>query len=68
MATVQIDLGQVTYRQWQAIDVSFVVAGEANRVGRIRVPDLGTWTLEAAAQPVAAIIARRVWGVAAPGP
>jgi hypothetical protein len=68
VATVQIDLGQVTYRQWQAIDVSFVVAGEANRVGRIRVPDLGTWTLEAAAQPVAAIIARRVWGVAAPGP
>ncbi len=65
VATIQIDLGQFTYRQWQAIDVSVVVAGEATRIGRIRVPDLGTSTLEAAAEPVATIIGRRVWGVAA---
>jgi hypothetical protein len=68
VATIQIDLGQVTYRQWQAIDVSVVVAGEATPIGHVRVPDLGTWTLEAAAQPVATIIARRIWGVAAPAP
>lgn len=68
VTTIHIDLGQVAYRQWQAIDVTFVVAGQATRVGRIRVPDLGTWTLEAAAQPVATIIAQRVWGVAAPAP
>jgi hypothetical protein len=68
VATIQIDLGQVAYRQWQAIDVSFIVAGEATRIGRIRVTDLGTWTLEAAAQPVATIIARRLWGVVAPAP
>jgi hypothetical protein len=68
VTTIRIDLGQIAYRQWQAIDVTFVVAGKATRVGRIRVPDLETWTLEAAAEPVATIIARRVWGVAAPAP
>jgi hypothetical protein len=68
VAIVEIDLGQFTYRQWQAIDVSFVVQGEATRIGRIRVPDLETTTLEAASQPVAAIIARRVWRAEGPDP
>jgi hypothetical protein len=66
VATFQIELGQFTYRQWQTIDVNFVVEGGATRIGRIRVPDLETTTLEAAAQPVATIIARRVWRAEVP--
>lgn len=57
----QIDLGQITYRQWQEIDVSAVGVGQATLLGRVRLADLGMSTVEAAAQPVAVIIARRVW-------
>jgi hypothetical protein len=57
----QIELGQITYRQWQEIDVIAVGGGQAALLGRVRLPDFGMSTVEAAAQPVAEIIARRVW-------
>jgi hypothetical protein len=67
-ARVRVDLGELTYRRWQTIDVSFVVDGQATPAGSIRVTDLGTSTLEAAAEPVAVVIARRVWAVGPSAP
>jgi hypothetical protein len=58
----QIDLGQVTYRDWQTIEVSRLRAGETAHVGSIRLSDVGVLTIEASAQPAAALIAAQVWG------
>jgi hypothetical protein len=63
MALVQIDLGRLTYRQWQEIDVRWVSVGESTPIGAVHLLGMETSTLEAAAEPVAVIIARKVWGV-----
>jgi hypothetical protein len=62
-----VDLGRITYRLWQEIDVSLVQDGKTAPVGRIGVPDLEWTTLQAAAIPAAELIARAVWG-ALPAP
>ena len=56
-----VDLGQITYRQWQEVDVTVAYGGQTTLLGRIRVPDLQMTTLDVAAQPVAELIARWVW-------
>jgi hypothetical protein len=66
MALVEIDLGRITYRQWQEIDVRWVSGGESTPIGAVHLLGLETSTVEAAAEPVAAIIARKVWGVEEP--
>ncbi len=64
VAGFEVDLGQFTYASWQTIDVSAVVSGAPVSIGAVHVPDLGPATVEAVAEPVAAILARRVWGAA----
>ncbi len=64
---VRIDLGQFTYSDWQEIDVTLVNPdGAERRAGSVRVPDAGGFSIEAAAEPVAAIVARSVWALPAP--
>jgi hypothetical protein len=55
----QINLGLLGYPQ--AVDTVLVRDGVERRLERVRVPDLQATTLEVAAQPVAAVIARAVW-------
>jgi hypothetical protein len=62
LASFRVDLGEITYREWQALDVAFVVAGQPTPIGSVRLPDLSTSTVEAAALPVATLFAQRVWG------
>jgi hypothetical protein len=61
-----IDLGRFTYRDWQEIDVALTHDDGTTPLGRIRVLDLSATTLDVAAQPVAALIARWVWTAHAP--
>ena len=62
-SSVEIELGQFTYRQWQSVDVRSVLAdGKLQPVGSVRLPDLHDSTIEGAALPVAVIVARYVWG------
>jgi hypothetical protein len=63
-AEFEVNLGQFTYASWQTIDVSAVVSGAPVSIGAVHVSDLGGATVEAVAEPVAVIIARRVWGAA----
>jgi hypothetical protein len=63
-----IDLGHFTYRDWQEVDVALVHDHETTPLGRVRVPDLSMTTLDVAAQPVAALIARWIWTTAMPTP
>ncbi len=42
--------------------------GEEALAGRVGVPDLSWTTLDAAAEPVAQIIARKAWGIPEPPP
>ena len=65
-ALVEIDLGQVTYRGWQSVDVRSVEGGMAKPIGSVRLPDLHETTLEASAQPVSVLVARYVWCSAPP--
>jgi hypothetical protein len=67
-ARFEVDLGEITYRQWQEIDVSGGIAGRETALGRVRLADTGMTAVEAAAQPVATLIARQVWGVGSPAP
>jgi hypothetical protein len=60
-ALIHVDLGQFTYREWQEVDVWLGGEGNEVSIGRIRVPDLAWTTLQAAAIPAAALIARSVW-------
>ena len=57
----RIDLGEITYRRWQEVDVAVAYEGKTTPLGRIQVPDLEVTTLDVAAQPVAELIARWVW-------
>jgi len=52
----------------QAIDVYLVRDGARAYAGRVRVPDLSPTTLEASAQLVAPLIARRAWSYTSPPP
>lgn len=61
-AAVEIDLGELTYRQWQSVKVRAVNNGRFLPLGSVRLSDLTESTIEAAAQPVAIIVARYVWG------
>jgi hypothetical protein len=56
-----IDLGRIAYRQWQEIDVAVAHDDETTPLGRIQVLDLSMTTLDVAAQPIAALIARWIW-------
>lgn len=58
---VHVTLGSIAPRHWQSVDVYF--DEETTPEGSVRVPDTALTTLEAAAEPVAVVIARRVWGV-----
>jgi hypothetical protein len=60
----RIDLGRVTYRQWQEIDVALAHDDETTLLGRIQVPDLSMTTLDVAAQSVATLIAKWIWRTA----
>ena len=62
-----IDLGRWTHRSWQEIDVGLARGGETISVGRIRVTDLSTSTLDVAAQSVALLIAKAI-GTNEPAP
>jgi hypothetical protein len=64
VAEFDVNLGQFTYASWETIDVSALVAGAPVSIGAVHVSDLGGATVEAVAEPVAVIIARRVWGAA----
>jgi|SRR5271166_2262172 len=59
----EVDLGEFTYRQWQSIDVSSFGASKVVPIGSVRLGDVGMDAVEAAAEPVAILIARSVWGV-----
>jgi hypothetical protein len=61
---VHVTLGSFAPRQWQSVNVYF--DEETAPAGSVRVPDATLTTFEVAAEPVAMIIARRVWGVAGP--
>lgn len=61
-ASVEIDLGDFTYRQWQSVTVRAVSGGKFLPLGSVRLSDLTESTIEAAAQPAAVIVARYVWG------
>jgi hypothetical protein len=63
-----IDLGRVTYRDWQEIDVALARGDAMSPWDRVHVPDLSMTTLDVAAQSVAALIARRVWSLPAAVP
>jgi len=63
-----VDLGRITYRDWEEVDVSLVHNGKTAPAGRIGVPDLAWTTLQAAAITAAEVIARAVCGALPPGP
>jgi hypothetical protein len=71
-----IDLGRWTYWDWQEIRVALVHADTTTPLGQVRIPGLSaraangapaptavqsTTTLDAAAVPVAELIARKIW-------
>ena len=58
---VSVSLGSFGPRHWQSVDVFF--DDETEAAGSVRLPDTNLATLEVAAEPVAVVIARRVWGV-----
>jgi hypothetical protein len=60
-AVARIDLGRITYRSWQEVDVAVADDDRTTPLGRIRVPDLEMTTLDVAAQSVAVLIARWIW-------
>ena len=51
-----------------AIDVYLARNGDESFAGRVGVPDLSWTTLDAAAEPVAQVIARKAWGIPEPPP
>lgn len=59
---VHVTLGSFAPRLWQSVDVYF--DEETTAAGSVRIPDTRLTTFEVAAEPVAMVIARRVWGVA----
>lgn len=63
-----IELGRVTYLGWQEVDVALAHDNQTTLLGRIRVMDLSMTTLDVAAQPVAALIARWLWTIKPPAP
>ena len=60
-ALIHVDLGRLTYREWQEVDVWLGDEGKEVSLGRIRVPDLAWTTLQVAAIAAAQLIARSVW-------
>jgi hypothetical protein len=52
----------------RAIDVYLVRDGEREYAGRVRVPDLSPTTLDASAQLIAPVLARRAWNLGGPAP
>lgn len=56
---VRVNLGILGYRH--AVDTELVRGDQSRRLQRVLVPDLQATTLAAAAQLVAAVIARAVW-------
>jgi hypothetical protein len=59
---VHVTLGTFGPRHWQSVEVYF--DEEATPEGSVRIPDATLTTFEGVAEPVAVVIARRVWGVA----
>jgi hypothetical protein len=61
--TVRIELALFTYRGWQEIDVVLVKPDGAEKAaGAVRIPDASGFSVDAAAEPIAALVARVVWG------
>ncbi len=56
-----IDLGRLTYRAWQEIDVAVAHDDKTTPLGRIALTDTSMTTFDVAAQSVATLIARWIW-------
>jgi hypothetical protein len=60
-----INLGRLTYRTWQEIDVALIIRDDKTTpLGRIAVTDTSMTTMDVAAQSVAVLIARCIWATA----